>query len=350
MKILLTTFLGDLHSDPNPFCYTLMDEICKHHPEVEVFTDRRIFWKDDILTFDVLHIMWPDILLRGGHSAKEMEARLNLLKEHNVKIVATCHNLHPHYSSDVDEVESYKHTNGYADVIIHLGEYSRSLLAEQYPKATHVVVPHHVYDTIYGEKPTREQGIKILGLDPNKRYILAMGEFRDDEERDLIRIIEREIEGTDIRILAPTYKRWVLSRAHPLRTLKSYLEYRNALKQVPNLINKGDYVPNELMTSYYAVSDICFIQRKEILNSGNVPMALYMDNVVMGPDKGNVGPLLKETGNPTFNPDDEDSVLIAFKQAIDLYKSGQSTSNHEWAMSHCNTASCAEAYYQIYIN
>ena len=341
--------MGDLHSDPNPFCYTLMDEICKHHPEVKVFTKWQLFWSDDILNYDVLHIMWPEILIRGGHNAQELELRLKLLKASGVKIVATCHNLHPHYSNNIFEIESYKLAYSYADTIIHLGEYSRSLIAKQNLNANNVIVPHHVYNTIYDKKPTREQGIKNLGLDPQNRYILAMGEFRDDEERALIRIIEREIDGTNLRILAPTYKRWVLSRAHPIRTIRSYMDYRAALRLVPNLINKGKYVPNELVTSYYAVSDICFIQRKEILNSGNVPMALYMENIVVGPDRGNVGLLLKETGNPTFNPDDRASVLNAYKQAMKLYITGQNHKNHDWVMKHCTTESCAEAYYQIYI-
>ena len=41
-----------------------------------------------------------------------------------------------------------------------------------------------------------------------------------------------------------------------------------------------------------------FIQRTDILNSGNVPLALSFGRVVTGPDSGNIGGLLAETSTP----------------------------------------------------
>lgn len=46
---------------------------------------------------------------------------------------------------------------------------------------------------------------------------------------------------------------------------------------------------------YMAASDVIFIQRKDILNSGNVPLAFLYHKVVVGPKVGNIGELLSET-------------------------------------------------------
>lgn len=61
-----------------------------------------------------------------------------------------------------------------------------------------------------------------------------------------------------------------------------------------------------------------FIQRTDILNSGNVPLALSFGRVVTGPDSGNIGGLLAETGNPAFDPADPRSVDIALERAARL--------------------------------
>ena len=49
------------------------------------------------------------------------------MKEAGVKIVATCHDLEPHYDQFADKAESMKIVYGNCDVIIHLGKYSKKL-------------------------------------------------------------------------------------------------------------------------------------------------------------------------------------------------------------------------------
>ena len=58
----------------------------------------------------------------------------------------------------------------------------------------------------------------------------------------------------------------------------------------------------------FAVSDVVFIQRCVILNSGVVPMAFLFGRGVVGPDSGNVGELLRVTANLVFSPSDQGSV------------------------------------------
>ena len=87
-------------------------------------------------------------------------------------------------------------------------------------------------------------------------------------------------------------------------------------------MSKG-FVKDEDLPYYYAASDTALIHRKEILNSGNLPMAFYMGKVVVGPNVGNVGTILDETSNPTFDIHKIDSLKDAIEKALVLNKQGK---------------------------
>ena len=71
------------------------------------------------------------------------------------------------------------------------------------------------------------------------------------------------------------------------------------------------------------------LQRTTILNSGNIPMAFYLEKVMVGPDTGNVGELLKKTGNPVFDIDNLSTLESCIQQALRLAKDGYGKKNAE---------------------
>ena len=80
-----------------------------------------------------------------------------------------------------------------------------------------------------------------------------------------------------------------------------------------------------------------FIQRKRILNSGNLPMGFYFGKPVVGPDTGNVGEILRSTGNPVFDPGDCASVTAALLRGFECADAGLGRANRgfadrEWAL------------------
>ena len=92
-------------------------------------------------------------------------------------------------------------------------------------------------------------------------------------------------------------------------------------------------------------SDIMFIQRLEILNSGNLPLGFAGGNIVVGPDLGNVGEMLRATGNPVFDPHDKESIFIAVDKAISMLKQNnysQGKKNYEYAKNHWNKEHVAQ--------
>ena len=99
---------------------------------------------------------------------------------------------------------------------------------------------------------------------------------------------------------------------------------------------------------YYGASSISLIHRLHILNSGNLPLGFLMKQVVVGPNRGNVGYILKTTGNPVFEPTNNDSLLEAICKAQILVRGVKGEENFKYAMENWNTARISEELYHIY--
>ena len=104
--------------------------------------------------------------------------------------------------------------------------------------------------------------------------------------------------------------------------------------------NHAGFLSSEELNEWLCASDIVLIQRKGILNSGNVALAYSASKVVVGPDLGNVGEILKETNNYTFNPENRELVCQEVKKAVDDCKKSSNLGNfnYEYAKKHWNTS------------
>ncbi|MCM1313298.1 MAG: hypothetical protein NC206_07520 [Bacteroides sp.] len=347
MKVYFS--VNDLYKQFNPYTWTLADGLKAIDSSVEIIWGHGYFWSDGIYSCDIVHIHWPEQLLmsHGLHTAVELKDRLCELKQRGVKIVATCHNLEPHTNRSVDRVESYDVVYGMADLIFHLGEYSHSLLEKKYPHVKHVEILHHVYDTVYTNIPSYSEAIKHLHLNPQYRYVLCFGQFRNDEERKLVLGVYGELKNDGYRILAPGFSPVAHRRKNIWLLFKTRLSYLKYSLLYPGIIKSFDVVSDKDVPFYYAASDVCFIQRKDILNSGNVPLAFYMGNIVIGPDMGNVGPLLRMTKNPVFNPNDFCSVMDAVREALRM-SNEKGLDNRKWAESNLLTETVCRRILESY--
>ena len=88
------------------------------------------------------------------------------------------------------------------------------------------------------------------------------------------------------------------------------------------------------------------IQRVDALNSGNLPMAFHAGKVVVGPNVGNVGQILRETGNFTFDPHDTDSAVCALQKALTETTKGKE--NRTYAKEHWASDLIATALLKCY--
>ena len=347
MKVLIT--IGE-NEFPNPYIRTLADSMRKKG--IKVTCSSSEIW-NNWEAYDIIHVQWPQVLLRAGMlSIEPLKILFSNIKKEGKVVVATCHNMRPHYSNNHLFHESYEVVYNNTDYFVHLGEFSKNLFEEKYPDAKHVVIPHHIYDNLYNADslPNRQSALKKLGLSDRYRYVLCMGAFRNEEEINLAQYASDYLAHKGFRILAPALYRYQISYRHPLFTLRSYLNFRKAARSHSDIICNGRFVSDKLLPYYYAASDLAFIHRKEILNSGNVPMAMLMGKVIVGPDTGNVGILLHEIDNPVFNPVCIQTLESAFDNAIILIGEDKGRVNQKYAVDHFSSSIVASEYDIFYHN
>lgn len=341
-----------VHEDPwdagNPYIYTLIEGIQRQHPDCEISWGRELFWSDDILTFDIVHFHWPQTFMgRDPHTEDDLLHHIERMKDVGVKIVATCHDLEPHYDTFADKAESMKIVYSHSDAIIHLGEYSKELFRTCYPNAKHLLIPHHLYDTVYTSFPSRADSLKYLNLPEDCTYILCFGSFRAKQERQLVLNLSKQLSDNKIIILAPCFMNvwWHSFRLLHKRLKKLYYQYRY------NIYCTGSpwrAVSDQSLPYYYGASDIVFVQRVKILNSGNAMMPMLFGKVVVGPDCGNVGPLLKHWGYPVFSLDDISHIGDIVLKAIELGKNGEGIRNRKHQLSLYATSVITEKLFEVY--
>lgn len=335
--------------DANQYVMTLMDGIDNMHNDVEWGWGLEKFWMNDIFNYDIIHIQWSDSLLWPNRTPIHLYHRLLKLKEAGKKIVSTCHNLEPHYCSDLNRKEAYNIVYENSDLVLHLGKYSLDVMKDKWPCVKHVLLPHHTYDYIYDSLPNREDACRKLCLNPKYRYVICFGAFRDDEERALVNNLASKLRREGIFIIAPAY-RSIVARNYAGRILRKCEKIK--LHYYNHIIITGDAtnpVSVAMTPYYYALADVALIQRKKILNSGNLPLAFLMKKVVVGPNVGNVGLYLKETGNPIFDVNDEKSIYNAVIKGFDLEKENYGETNRKYAIDNFSTAIISEQLYNYYV-
>ena len=346
MKIFIVH--EDIYHAGNPYIYTLVKEIKKISSKVEINYGREGFWNETIFNYDIVHFQWPQAFMAGdSHQISDLENHIKRLKSHGVKIVSTCHDLKPHYNQCADYGDCMNIVYKNSDVIFHLGNYSLLLFQKQYPDVQHWLLPHQIFDTVYTKIPSQKEAKIKLKLNPNKKYILCFGAFRADEERELVLNVAKYFKKKKVEILAPSFLHVPHRRKIPF--LPNHLERKSFIYRLFYKIhmtgNSWTPVSDDMLPYYYMAADLCLIQRKKILNSGNAILPLLFNKVVVGPNVGNVGPLLKEMGFPTFDPKDESSILSAVSKGLSLINENYPASHFKDEFSTFKVATKMLEYY-----
>ena len=325
----------------------------------EVVYGLNLLWTDEVLGYDIIHFQWPEGLFGlFGHQVTDEELtrvnqRLILLKEHGKKLFYTCHNLKPHTNKNENLLRLYELIYSNADYVHHLGSYSCELLQQKYPKARHIVIPHHIYDNVLSFSVSQQEARQRLHLPQDKKIILSFGKFRNNKERQFVLSIKNKCNhsplfgrgaGGEALFLMPGFYRETLHTWNPKKLVtRLYHTIRYKLKGI-RFCNEA--IPDDLMQCYFCAADVVLIQRLDILNSGNLPMAFHAGKVVVGPDVGNVGPLLRETSNFTFDPHDMRSAVSALQNALEATSKGGE--NKTYATEHWSSERIAASLLKYY--
>ena len=76
------------------------------------------------------------------------------------------------------------------------------------------------------------------------------------------------------------------------------------------------FIPDNMVPFYIKAADAMLIPRIKILNSGSVSLGMLCGIPIIGPNVGNVGSELKETGNYVFDIENLDALPSIVSAAL----------------------------------
>ena len=315
-------------------------------------------WTDEVMDCDIVHFQWPEYVFGSqkkhfsDEDVERLENRIGQLKDCGIRIFVQIHNLKPHRNQDKNVLRLYDVLYQRADVMVHMGNYSRELLQTQYPNARHVVIPHHIYDNVLPFSVSQQEARQRLHLPQESKIILSFGKFRNDKERNFVLNLKKRIEHSSLftlhssLFLMPGFYRETLHTWNPKKFVtRIYHTIRYRLKGIHF---SNEVIPDDLMQCYFCAADVVLLQRLDILNSGNLPMAFAAGKVVIGPDVGNVGEILRNTGNFVFAPTNMDSAAQSIQEALQVADTDRGTQNKQYAEEHWSSAVIAKTMIENY--
>lgn len=315
--------------------------------------------------FDVIHLHFPEYLtsdIQDAYQSRltdsliaEVEKRLQYWCERS-RIVVTRHVLLPHAARDDPQWERmYETVYRYAAGIAHFAQASIAEFKDRYAKTEfyrgepqHSIIPHHNYTSLPNEV-SRQDARRRLSISKRASVMLVFGAIRNDEERELIL---RTFRGLKIPRKVLLVSRWreKLAKVSWIR-LKYWLRDLNRLyyRLHPRYRFNYGFVEEPDTQLYLNAADVLFIPRLRVLNSGNITLGMTFGRVVVGPDSWDVGQLLRETGNPVFDPEDPTTAVSAVEEGLRLAAEGKvGAANRELALGDWGADQCAERYIELY--
>jgi glycosyltransferase involved in cell wall biosynthesis len=212
----------------------------------------------------------------------------------------------------------------------------------------HTIIPHHNYASLPNDV-SRPEARRTLGIAENASVVLVFGAIRNSDERSLILDMFGALEAPNKLLLVSRWREtlanvsWIRLK-YWIRDLKR-LYYRLH----PRFNFNYGFVEESDTQIYLNAADVLFIPRLHVLNSGNVTLGMTFGRVVVGPDSWDVGALLRETGNPVFDPDAPDTSVAAVERGLALAKRGElGTANRRKALTEWTAQHCAAQYRQFY--
>lgn len=332
-KIRILVVYPNSHSIFNPFVSLLTSELIK---DFDVSIGLDLFRKKEGF-YNIIHFHWPEAvfnwMIPDEEKLNELNDLISFWKKRGSMIVYTRHNIKPHSrNSSKNQNGIYGIIEKNSDVIVHLGTWSKNeFINNRIQNANHVIIPHHIYECYKSPWITKERAREYFRIPHDKLVILAFGDFRNEDEKEWTLKSIAKIKIKNKLLIAPSF-------GNP--SLLSQKEKTYCLLD-------DKFVKNDELPYYFNVADIVFIQRIDILNSGNLPMAFLFNKIVVGPDIGNVGEILRKTKNFVYSPRNLKTVQKAFDDAITCLNNGE-CNNYNYAVKHWNIKLVSNKYGKLY--
>lgn len=330
---------------PNPLVRQLVGCL-RAHPEIRRVEAGREAFLAPRAGFDVVHLHWPEVLHSWLRRAPDPTQRIVELLErwHGVStLVATVHNRHPHAGDSPRSRRLYDRVYERCAAFLHLGWASVDEHARRRPHLAArpaAVAPIGIPD--FPNRVSREEARRVLGIPQTAPVWSAFGSLRPPYDAPLL------LEGFR-RALVPGA--WLVVAGERLALGSSRWRERVTRARIrchPRILLHIGRVADDAVQLYLNAADVVVLPRARALNSGGIALAFGFGRVVVGPDDGNVGAILRETGNPVFRATRRDGLAEAMVRGLRLARAGHGDANLLHAADHGSWRRVAERHVSLY--
>ncbi len=266
---------------------------------------------------------WPELIFNWAEPTfNQLDELEIMIKEWKLKtkIIYLVHNERRHFGVTPQFERLYQIVESAADIMVHFGRYSQTKFSKKYPFKEHVIISHPLYFTSF-QKTSKVAARKKINIPEDRVVLIAPGRIRNEQERSLLLKAFKYFPSKRKTLIAPFMIRKPskveFRGRHLLKKLfdiKKFIEKRGNDFKPPKYYVGYNFSKAEDLSLLMSAADAVIIPRIEILNSGNVFLALTFNLPVIGPAVGNVGEVLKDFNLPVFDPAYSGSIKMAIKE------------------------------------
>lgn len=296
----------------NPYTALLYDALEDAGAETEEFGVSRALRQD----YDVLHVHWPEGILKGNAIRQLLAGAANaavLMYVRHVRrkpIVWTVHNLGPHRPVNTLALRIVRGgLRRSVSGLIFLSEASRAAYLDDSPWASEipsVVTPHGRYGRTFLPHETREATRTALGVPSDQCLLAFVGRMEPYKRPD--RLVEAFMD------LAPRAgTKLLLAGKWPEGDFGRRLR---GLARSEDVLIEDSWLSNERMAELLAAADLVVYPYDQILNSGSVVLPLEFGTRVVAPGMGSIPEMASAVGEGWITTYEGDLDAEVLRRAI----------------------------------
>lgn len=204
-------------------------------------------------------------------------------KDKHIRVVSLLDNVVPHEHRIGDKVFArymIKSVGGYVAM-------SESVLddAKSFDDAKpYALTPHPLYDN-FGDKVSRDEAIRHLGLDPDTRYVLFFGLIRDYKGLDLLlrAFADQRLRGKKSKLIVA---------GEFYSNAEVYEQLERELGIAEHIIWYKEFIPADQVRYFFAVADLVAQPYKTATQSGITQIAYHFERPMLVTDVGGLAEIV----------------------------------------------------------
>jgi len=229
-----------------------------------------------------------------------------ILKKHKIKVIAITHNVIPHEHHFYDKSLTTYFVNS-CDGFVTLAKSVLDDLSVFTKSENKIFIPHPIYD-IFGDKVSKTEAKKYLGLQEKERVLLFFGLIRRYKGLDLIlkAMALDKIRNLNLKLL-------IAGEFYEDKTVYEKLIQENNLST--NIIISDKFIPGEDVRHYFCASDMVVQPYHTATQSGVTQIAYHFEKPMLVTNVGGLAEIVphKRVGYVTdVNPESIADAIFDF--------------------------------------